>query len=320
MGRLSRTGISLLFVLAACSLIWAQADITIPIKGKASIIAYGDVRFTDPANKDVSNAMFRDALVQRIAAEEPGIVVMTGDLVLNGSNAADWKVFESETKPWHDANLRVLPIIGNHDLNGNNQVALTNWFSHFPELRERRWYSVRYGNALLLMLDSDADDRGAPEWQWLETQLNDVPSDIDFVFVVTHHPEYTRSGFSLNSGHAARNQEKQVAALFEQHQKTMRARIIALSGHVHNYERYEHGGVMYVVTGGGGATPYSIKRDPSDFYTDPGPTYHYCHITLDGPKLMFEMVKAEPSNGGVQWQVRDRFELQAAAAKSAMAK
>jgi len=37
-------------------------------------------------------------------------------------------------------------------------------------------------------------------------------------------------------------------------------RIVVFNGHVHNYERHEHGGITYFVTGGGGAHAYPIER------------------------------------------------------------
>ena len=43
--------------------------------------------------------------------------------------------------------------------------------------------------------------------------------------------------------------------MLEERQAHARARIVVFSGHVHNYERHEHGGVTYFVSGGGGAPP-----------------------------------------------------------------
>jgi hypothetical protein len=41
--------------------------------------------------------------------------------------------------------------------------------------------------------------------------------------------------------------------MLEVRQSYTRARFAVFTGHVHNYERHEHGGVTYFVTGGGGA-------------------------------------------------------------------
>src|SRR5689334_2032910 len=47
---------------------------------KLAIVAYGDVRFTDPGDTRVSNAGVRRAIVNKIADEKPDFVIFTGDL------------------------------------------------------------------------------------------------------------------------------------------------------------------------------------------------------------------------------------------------
>jgi len=91
----------------------------------------------------------------------------------------------------------------------------------------------------------------------------------------------------------------------------MRARIIVLAGHVHNYERYKRNGVTYLVSGGGGATPYMVPRSADDFYRDAGPTYHICTFTLNHNELRFQMLKLSLSGRKANWAVRDSFVLEA---------
>ena len=54
--------------------------------------------------------------------------------------------------------------------------------------------------------------------------------------------------------------------------------------------------MTYIVTGGGGATPYPIVRGPQDPYREPGPTYHYCLVQVNGAKLQLDMMKLEMQN------------------------
>jgi len=74
-----------------------------------SIIAYGDTRFTDPANETVSNPFARRALVARIAKLHPDAVIVSGDLPYDGSNPDDYAVFHRETEAWRHHHLRVYP-------------------------------------------------------------------------------------------------------------------------------------------------------------------------------------------------------------------
>jgi hypothetical protein len=288
----------------------------LPGSSQFNFVAYGDIRFTNPTDTHDTNPEARQALVQRIAELRPAFLLVTGDLVLRGGDANDWRVWESETKPWREAHLPVFPVLGNHEVYGDPQAL--QYFAHFPELKQRRWYEVHAGNALFFMLDSNADNPGGAQWNWLEGQLPQVPGEVDFLFFVLHHPPYTHSSSSaLRGGHSARAPEQELAKMLERLQATTRARMIVISGHVHNYERYEHGNVTYIVSGGGGATPYTVPRSPGDAYREPGPTYHFVRFFIDGRQLRAEMVKLELQAGKPTWRVRDSFQLNAPASAAA---
>jgi len=269
-------------------------------------VVYGDLRETDPSNHEATDPVRRKALIDKIADEHPAFVGITGDLTLTGSNASDWAQWDKETKVW--SGLQLFPIIGNHDVRDDESAALANFFKRFPQLDSSRYYAAQYGNVRILGLDSDmmVDDH-SPEMQWVTDQFNNIPAATDFVLVLLHHPSYTRS--NDQTGHAARPQEHHLGGFLEEQQKKLKARIIEIAGHVHNYERYEHGGVTYIVSGGAGATPYPIERGSDDFYKEPGPTYHYCRFTSDKGKLHMEMVKLEMKGDQPSWRVADSFDL-----------
>jgi predicted MPP superfamily phosphohydrolase len=269
-------------------------------------VVYGDLRTTDPSNTKDTDPVRRKALIDKIADEQPAFVGVTGDLVLNGSNSNDWAEWDRETKPW--SGLQIFPILGNHDVRTDVNQALGNFFRRFPQLENSRYYGAQYGNIRVLGVDSDlmVDDH-SPEMQWLTDEFNKIPAATDFVLVLLHHPSYTRS--NDQTGHAARPQEHHLGSFLEEKQKTMKARIVEIAGHVHNYERYEHGNVTYIVSGGAGASPYPIDRGPDDFYNEPGPTYHYCRFTSSKGKLHMEMVKLEGAGDKPSWRVADSFDL-----------
>jgi acid phosphatase type 7 len=268
-------------------------------------VVYGDLRTTNPANTKDSDPVRRMALINKIADEQPAFVAVTGDLVLTGANAMDWAEWDKETKVW--SGLQVFPVLGNHDIRGG-EAALPNFFKHFPQLENSRYYAAQYGNIRVLAVDSDmmVGDH-SPEMEWLDSEFSNNPAATDFAFVLLHHPSYTHS--NDETGHAARAQEHNLGAYLEAQQKKTKARIIEVAGHVHNYERYEHGGVMYIVSGGAGAEPYEIPRQPDDFYKEPGPTYHYCRFTSEKGKLHMEMVKLEMKGDQPSWRVADSFDL-----------
>src|SRR5579859_2505078 len=68
-----------------------DTPIVFSARGRVHFIAYGDIRFTDPATPRPSDPVRRDLLVKKIADAKPDFVIVSGDLVLDGNNAADWK-------------------------------------------------------------------------------------------------------------------------------------------------------------------------------------------------------------------------------------
>ena len=291
----------------------AHQDVHIDLgaaKRSFSFIVYGDIRFTDPKDTWDTDPARRVALVNRIAQEHPDLLLLTGDLVLKGERFSDWEIFDQETRPLRDAGIPVFSVLGNHDLVGSLELALQNYFRRFPALDGRRWYSLRYGNCYFLMVDSDSDTGPeSPQRRWMASELDHLPPGAEYVFVVTHHPLYTQSAHENGAGHAPRSSEQGLGMFLEERQKTLAARIFELSGHVHNYERYQKGSVMYIVTAGGGAVPYAVNRAPNDFYREAGPTYHFCRFTLSHHRLKFEMIKLVDAESGAKWVVKDSFEM-----------
>lgn len=269
-------------------------------------IVYGDTRFTDPANTKAASPPVRQALVRAIADADPAFVSVGGDIAYNGDDISDWKVWDSETEVWRQRRITVYPVLGNHDLHGDQTRALANYFQRFPALENNRYYSVRAANTLMLVLDSSLEETSGPQGQWLARELGSIPADVDFVFLVLHHPPYTASSDSMpGGGHSARHPEQALARLLEERQGRTRARFVVFSGHVHNYERQEHNGVTYFVTGGGGARPYPIDRLPNDPLNGKSVNYHYLLVEVDHGNLKITMRRLDLTNGAEVWSEPD---------------
>ena len=290
----------------------APAALNAEVRAPFSFVAYGDIRFMDPSNTKDSDPVRRKMLVQQIANDRPVLLLITGDLVANGGATSQWSVFDQETMPLKAAGVKVFPALGNHDLRGDLPVALDNYFQRFPHLKRNRYYSVRADNVMIFTLDSSLDTPGGPQMQWFDNQIQSLPKEIQFVVIQLHHPPLTRSSDSVfGGGHSARGEEKHMAEFLESHAAASKAKFIVVAGHVHNYERYERNGVMYIVTGGGGATPYMFPRQQNDAYRDPGPTYHYCHFDVKQGHISMHMMKLDLNGNKPNWQDRDSFEWDA---------
>jgi len=283
------------------------AELHLTESSRVHFIAYGDTRFTDPANTKAANPEVRRELVKAIANVKPDFVTFGGDITYNGNNPNDWQVYDNETAIWTEKHIRVYPALGNHDLHGDLNVSLSNYFQRYPELNHSLYYSVTTGNVLMLTLDSALDETSGEQGDWLRKKLDAVPAKVDFVVIVLHHPPYTSSSDAkkYGGGHSARPAEQALAGLLEERQKAMRARIVVFAGHVHNYERHEHGGVTYFVTGGGGADAYRIERQPDDPFQSDQVNYHFVDVKVEPRKMVATMNRLELKNGVASWTQPD---------------
>ena len=82
--------------------------------------------------------------------------------------------------------------------------------------------------------------------------------------------------------------------------------------HIRDRERRARDGVTYLVSGGGGATPYEVDRTAEDLYQDKDfPNYHYVRCELRGKALNCEMIRLQDyaARSPSHWQIKDRFEI-----------
>jgi acid phosphatase type 7 len=282
-------------------------ELKLEMKTPFRFVAYGDTRFHDPKDTEAANPPVRVALVEAIAKVNPAFICFTGDIVYNGNDAEDWKVWDHETSIWRENKIAVYPALGNHDLHGDEKVALGNYFQRFPDLQNSRYYSVRAANALVLVLDSSLDESSGSQGKWLADTLDHVPADVEFVFLMFHHPPYSSSSDDkkYGGGHSARPHEQALAKILEDRQAHSRFRIVVFSGHVHNYERHEHGGVTYFVSGGGAAHAYPIERAADDPFQSKEINYHYLLIEVDHQQVKVTMNRVDLTSGKAVWTQPD---------------
>jgi Calcineurin-like phosphoesterase len=210
---------SFFLVLCTAAVCLAQdqpVELTAEVGTSFRFAFFSDSRFTDPKNTRDSNASVRETLVRAITEAHPAFVSIGGDIVYHGDDANDWKTWDAETAAWRENHIPVYPVLGNHDLSGG-KLALEQYFQRFPELKNSRYYSVRAGNALLLVLDSSLSEVSGPQGEWLVKKLDSLPSDVEFVLVLLHHPPYTSSSDEkeFGGGHSARSEEQQLGSTLE---------------------------------------------------------------------------------------------------------
>ena len=287
-----------------------QQDLHAPL----TLVAYGDMRFTDPANVTATNPTARRALIHRILEEKPDAVLLNGDVPWHGGDNSDYQVYRTETQVWRDANLRIFPALGNHEF-AQCEVpqCLANWWAAFPQFKGRRWYSVGLG-AKVYAIALDSDDSllpGSDQLRWLHNQVASLPREVEFVLISMHHPPVADIQTRFIVDHNPRPNEIALAQYLKTAAAGSHARFIVAAGHIHNYQRFLQDEVVYLVSGGGGAQPYQIDRTPPDLYQNTEfPNYHYVKFVLDGKILHATMYRLADPDAGT-WEAKDKFDVHA---------
>jgi hypothetical protein len=232
-----------------------------------SFIAFGDTR---------SDSVAHHSVIDRMAAYEFVFIMHSGDLVDDGDVTSDWrKFFNVEDTLLQSKHF--LPAIGNHE---SPYWPYDTLFA-LPESED--YYSVNYGNTHCIILNTQMYLYGAQR-DWLINDLVAASSDtsIDWIFVNFHRPPY--SSGSHGSQIDVRNAW---CPLFEQYGVD-----IVFTGHDHDYERtIPINGVVYIVTGGGGAPLYSVGTSSWTAYSER--TYHFCLIRIAGKTLLLKAIKPD---------------------------
>ena len=278
------------------------------------LIAYGDMRFTDPKITEGTNPKVRQWLAQKIGLEKPQALLVTGDMPFIGDKKADWEEYQRETASWKEGGFPVFPTMGNHEIAHEREKGIANYLDNYPMLERHRYYSAVLGPVEVLSLDltepvSDRSEQG----RWFVSQLEHMPVPVEFLLILYHIPWVADTQSQLVASLPSKD-ALTLRTVLEAHVSKMHARVLVFSGHIHNYERFERHGVEYIVTGGGGAVPYPILfRGSHDLYRDTGfPVYNYLTLEVKDHQLhgvMWKVIDPEAANLSVE--AKDSFVVKA---------
>ena len=274
------------------------------------IIAYGDMRFTDPSVSKGTNPKVRQWLAEEIGMERPQALLLTGDMPFIGERAEDWEEYQRETASWRVDGFPVFPTLGNHEIYHNPVKGVANYLANFPEIEGHRYYSALLGPVEVIALDMNLPaGPDTQQYRWFAAQLDHLPQQVDFLFILYHIP-WVADTQSQMVAKLPTSDAVTLRNLVESRARKMRARVVVLNGHIHNYERFERHGVEYLVTGGGGAEPYPIFfRGRHDLYHDRGfPVYHFLAIEVKDHLLNATMWKVtDPKAQELNVEAKDSF-------------
>jgi 3',5'-cyclic AMP phosphodiesterase CpdA len=246
---------------------------------------YGDTRDGHDIHRQI---------VAGVMSFHPALVLQTGDLVHDGSDADQWQIFDEITGDMRRA-VPYYPVRGNHDVGPEKyfEQRVTQ-----PVLSGNKlYYSFEKGSLHFVAIDTQQDlGPESEQGRWLETDLAQAQAAGRFII-----PFFHKAIFSIGP-HVA---EPDVQALkpilhplFLRHGVRM-----VFEGHDHIYYRTVRDGIAYVVTGGGGAPLYDGEHPelglPGDVFKK---VNHFCVVDVYADRL-------EVTAYQVDLAVLDRFKV-----------
>ncbi|HZP80269.1 MAG TPA: metallophosphoesterase [Chthonomonadaceae bacterium] len=260
----------------------AEAPRSAPAK-PLRFVVYGDTRDGHDVHRK---------LVVLIMAQDPDLVLQTGDLVHRGSDAELWKTYDDITGSMRRI-VPVYPSRGNHDLGGPGyEERVTAPFTSGNKL----YYSFDKGGCHFVSVDSFSSYKpGSPQYEWLEKDLAAAQKKAAHTFVYFHTPPY-----SIGAHGSDLTARRILCPLFTKY--GVRA---VFNGHDHIYYRTRRDGVTYVVTGGGGAPLYPTDPNKGAIEGDKwGSVNHILVCDVSGKTVTMTALRADGTT-------LDRFSIHA---------
>lgn len=207
-------------------------------------LVYGDSR---------SNPKTHTKVAREFLKHKPDFILHTGDLVARGKDYSLWgREFFDPLKGIID-HVPLLPAIGNHEEDG------TNYFAYFHLPQPERWYSFDLGPVHVVALDYHFESAAHEQFAFARQDLQASRAPWKLVFL--HVPMFNIGGHASTWGHAS------YLPLFHE------AKVdLVIAGHSHLYERFhpvaprkdkESSPLIYITSGGGGATLYPVYDHPA---------------------------------------------------------
>ena len=230
-----------------------------------------------------------------IRADDPAFLLHIGDMTgeMGGYQESVWREHFFDDYADLLCLTPVLPVLGNHEYQGLVVV----WFpisggtelfrDYFTLPNNERWYSFDWGRCHFIGLDVNlVEELGGAQQDWLVADLEratDGVDDPEWIFAYWHQPAYS-SGLGQTDvmGDPIR---RRYVPLMETYGVD-----VVFYGHDHFYERSVKEGVTYIVTGGGGASPFPIIPGSNPYSRVAHHAYQYMRVSVTYDSALVESV------------------------------
>lgn len=270
-------------------------------------VAQGDGKVVEYSSE------INDAFFAEVIQKQPDLLILGGDLTLNGALQSH-KDFVEKLEKVQSAGIPVLVIPGNHDVDNENAIkylgdkvepveALTSaqFFEFYNKFgreqaisKDENSFSYMYKvseNLRVIMLDSNCYGRGFVKdttLEWLKTALEEAKNDRADVITVTHQNLFAHSP-TLSFGYQLYNASELVTILEEYEVK------LNLSGHIHIQSIKTENKITEIATS-------SLEMAP----------IQYGELTYNGSEVQYSLQKTDVSawakNQGITDSAFEDFE------------
>jgi acid phosphatase type 7 len=227
----------------------------------------------------------------KTATFSPDFVFHLGDIQYYDSRLETWASWFPLMQPLLSLG-GFFAVLGNHEF--ENSTDYTEFYHRLFEGKgfsgTDRWYTFESAGIVFVVLDTESPmDDASDQGTWMRGLLSSLEArksspDYRGAVVGFHKPFLTCGDTYDNPTNLALWEPRFVAA----------GVATVLAGHMHGYERFDHGGRPWIVTGGGGGAIREPSQNMSRSYcnerTKGGGYYHFMRIRSEGTKLRMEAV------------------------------
>jgi predicted phosphodiesterase len=232
-----------------------------------SLLVVGDWGSGDDAEREVAAAMRSYSLTHKVDA-----ILTTGDNFYSDDS-------QMLMEPYAWAEEETLPFWvtwGNHDVSSEDRIQTVDRAFASPP----RWAVHDWDGLDVVILDSNqigSIDQGL-------FFLNAMQSSQRPMIVALHHPPYSCS----HHGSTVEVVNRWIGLLD-------RDVVLVLSGHDHNYQRFEQNGISFVVSGGGGRALYDLNECPPNHpeMLAGAAVHHFVALRHDDDTIVLDAIDAD---------------------------
>ena len=226
-------------------------------------------------------------LLEKILERKPDFIIHLGDMIAK-PDEKEWRLFFDLSRP---ITVPFFPVAGNHDV-GITRRGEEMYRRQFLLPEGKAHYSFRAGGVVFIILNSEKGKGriSNEQLQWLREILES--SNHAFKLVFLHRPLFLPADSFKRGG----GMDKYPSDRDHLHQLFLKAKMNAVfAGDDHRYDRREKEGILYIISGGGGAPLHPFKER--------GGYFHYVWVSVQADQIEGEVVD-------IEGQVRDRFVIE----------